>query len=215
VADKTQGVIEQVNAHYSLLPRGAYAETAGRHSILKPITRDERSPLELYEAENALQIAEAAGADKYAADTIQTAKTALQNAEDINTHKKDRKETITFAREAVQSAEDARIITIRKIKEEDDAAAKQARLDAEEQAKQAQLAEQQSQAAAEQQAAARAKADAEAAEAEARAQSGTPCAAGRQNRAAQQASQQAEQVREKLAPATESGIADHGNSTRA
>ena len=30
VVDKTQGVIEQVNAHYTLLPRGAYAETAGR-----------------------------------------------------------------------------------------------------------------------------------------------------------------------------------------
>jgi len=197
VADKTQGVIEQVNAHYSLLPRGAYAETAGRHSILKPITRDERSPLELYEAENALQIAEAAGADKYAADTIQTAKTALQNAEDINTHKKDRKETITFAREAVQSAEDARIITIRKIKEEDDAAAKQARLDAEEQAKQAQLAEQQSQAAAEQQAAARAKADADAAAAEARAQAARQ-AQQQAEQSAQQAAQQAEQVREKL-----------------
>ena len=60
VTDKTQGVIEQVNAHYTLLPRGAYAETAGRHSVLHPITRDERSPLELYEAENAIQIADAA-----------------------------------------------------------------------------------------------------------------------------------------------------------
>src|SRR5277367_3335815 len=64
VEDKTQGVIEQVNAHYSLLPRGAYAETAGRHAVLHPITRSERSPLELYEAENAVQIAQAGGADK-------------------------------------------------------------------------------------------------------------------------------------------------------
>ena len=36
VVDKTQGVIEQVNAHYTLLPRGAYAETAGRHAVLHP-----------------------------------------------------------------------------------------------------------------------------------------------------------------------------------
>lgn len=42
--DKTQGVIEPVVAHYSLLPRGAYAETAGRHAVLHPITRNERSP---------------------------------------------------------------------------------------------------------------------------------------------------------------------------
>jgi outer membrane protein OmpA-like peptidoglycan-associated protein len=204
VEDRTQGVIEQVNAHYSLLPRGAYAETAGRHSVLHPITRDERSPLELYEALNAVQIAEAAGADKYAADTMTTAKTALQNAEDNDTHKHDRKETITYAREAVQSSEDARIITIRKIKAEDDAAVQQARLDAEQQAQrsqadaqQAQLAAQQSQLAAEQQAAARATADAAAADAEARAQKARDAQLAAEQ-GAQQASQQAEQAREHL-----------------
>src|SRR5580658_11242002 len=112
INDKTQGVIEQVNALYSLLPRGAYTETAGRHTVLHPVTRNDRSPLELYEALNAVQIADAAGAEKYAADTMTISRTALQNAQDTDTHQKDRKETITFAREAVQSAEDARIITI-------------------------------------------------------------------------------------------------------
>ncbi len=150
--DKTQGVLETVNAHYSLLPRGAYEETAGRHTVLNPITRNERSPLELYEALNAVQIADAAGAEKYAADTMATAKTALQNAEDIDAHSRDRKQTITFAREAVQSAEDARIITIRKIKAEDDAATLQAKNQAEQSAQQAQ-------ADAAQQAAERARAD--------------------------------------------------------
>ena len=197
VEDKTQGVIETVNAHYSLLPRGAYADTAGRHTVLNPITRDERSPLELYEAMNAVQIAEGAGAGKYAADTMTTAKTALKNAEDINIHGHDRKETITYAREAVQSAEDARIITIRKIKAEDDAANKQARVDAEQQAQQAQAQAQQSQAVAEQQAAARAKADAEAKEAEAKAAQ-AKAAQQAAEQSAQQATQQAEQVREKL-----------------
>ena len=197
VQDRTQGVIEQVNAHYSLLPRGAYAETAGRHTVLNPIRRDERSPLELYEAINAVQIAEAAGAAKYASDTLATAKTALQNARDIDANGKDRKESITFAREAVQSAEDARIITIRKIKAEDDAAAQQARVDAEQNAQTSQLAAQQAQLAADQQAAARAKADAAAAEAEARAQQAR-AAQQAAEQGAQQASQQAEQVRERL-----------------
>jgi outer membrane protein OmpA-like peptidoglycan-associated protein len=211
VEDRTQGVIEQVNAHYSLLPRGAYAETAGRHTVLNPITRDERSPLELYEALNAVEIAEAAGAGKYATDTLATAKTALKNAQDLDLHKSNRKETITYAREAVQSAEDARIITIRKIKAEDDAAVQQARLDAEQQAQrsqadaqksqadaqQAQLAAQQSQLAAEQQAAARATADAAAAEAEARAQKARDAQLAAEQ-GAQQASQQAEQAREHL-----------------
>jgi outer membrane protein OmpA-like peptidoglycan-associated protein len=204
VEDRTQGVIEQVNAHYSLLPRGAYAETAGRHSVLHPITRNERSPLELYEAMNAVQIADAAGASKYAADTMTTARTALQNATDIDTHQKDRKQAITYAREAVQSAEDARIITIRKIKAEDDAAVQQARLDAEQQAQQSQAAAQQSQAdaqqaqlAAEQQAAERAKADAAAAEAQAQAQRARDAQLAAEQ-GAQQASQQAEQARERL-----------------
>jgi outer membrane protein OmpA-like peptidoglycan-associated protein len=197
VDDKTEGVIEQVNAHYSLLPRGAYAETAARHTVLNPITRDERSPLEVYEAINAVQIAEAAGADKYAADTMTTAKTALQNAHDIDVHGKDRKEAITYAREAVQAAEDARIITIRKIKAVDDAAAQQARLNAEQSAQQSQLAAQQAQLAAEQQAAARAKADANAAEAEARAAKAREAQQAAEQ-SAQQASQQAEQVRERL-----------------
>jgi outer membrane protein OmpA-like peptidoglycan-associated protein len=198
IEDKTNGVIEPVVAHYSLLPRGAYAETAGRHTVLNPITRDERSPLELYEAENAVQIAVAGGADKYASDTIATAKTALRNAQDLDSSGKgDRKQTITYAREAVQAAEDARIITIRKIKAEDDAANKQARVDAE----QARAnAEQEAHAQAQQ----RAQADAAAAEAEARAKAAREAQrqaemnAQAAQQSAQNAQEQAAQVRERL-----------------
>ena len=197
INDKTQGVIEQVNAHYSLLPRGAYAETAGRHTVLHPITRDDRSPLELYEAVNAIQIAEAAGADKYAADTMTTAKTALKNAQDIDASRKDRKETITFAREAVQSSEDARIITIRKIKEEDEAAQLKAKQDAEQAAQQSQAAAARAQAEAQQQAEQRAQADAAAKDAEERARKAREAQAAAEQ-ATQQAAQQTEQMRERL-----------------
>lgn len=204
LSDKTQGVIEQVTAHYSLLPRGAYAETAGRHSVLHPITRNERSPLELYEAENAVQIATAAGAERYAPDTMTTANTALKNAEDLDAHKGDRKQTITYARESVQSAEDACIITIRKIKAEDDAAQLKAREDAERAAQQAQLnaqqsqlAAQQAQLAAQQQAEQRARAEAAAAEAEARTQKAREAQLAAEQ-SAQQAAQQEAQARERL-----------------
>jgi outer membrane protein OmpA-like peptidoglycan-associated protein len=204
VQDRTQGVIEQVNAHYTLLPRGAYAETAGKHTVLDPITRNEQSPLELYEAENAVRIADAAGAGTYAADTLNTARLDLKNATDMDQHKGDRKEEITFAREAVQASEDARIMTIRKIKADDDAAQIKARKDAELAAQQSQAEADAAKAAAQQQAlarqqadAARQQADAAAAEAEARA------AAARQQQqaaeqAAQSAAQQAEQMRERL-----------------
>ena len=197
INDKTEGVIEQVNAHFSLLPRGAYEETAGRHTVLHPITRDERSPLELYEAMNAVQIADAAGAEKYAADSMATAKTALQNADDTDRKKSDRKETITYAREAVQASEDARIITIRKIKAEDDAAEQQARVNAEQAAQQSQLAAQQAQMEAQQQTAQRAQAEAATAEAEARAQKARDAQQAAEQ-SAQQAAQQIEQARERL-----------------
>ena len=206
--DKTEGVIEQVNAHYSLLPRGAYTETAGRHSVLHPITRDERSPLELYEAMNAIQIAQAAGADQYAASTMTTAKTALQNAEGLNTHKSDRKQTITYAREAVQSAEDARIITIRKMKAEEDAAQAKARKDAEMAAEQANASAAQAKAQADQEAAHRAQAEAAAAEAEARAQRAREAEA-QAKQATEAANQQDPADARSPAPAAQPGSPDH------
>ena len=128
IKDRTQGVIEQVNAHYSLLPRGAYEQTADGHTMLQPIRRDERSPLEVDEAINAVEIARAAGAEKYASDTLATANTALQRAQAIGVDGKDPKQSISYARQAVQSAEDARILAIRRIKAEEEARAQQAAL---------------------------------------------------------------------------------------
>jgi len=188
--DKTQGIIEQVNAHASLLPRGAYTQTAGEHSVLHPITRDDRSPLELYEAINALQIAEAEGADKYAADTLMTAKQDLQSAQDFDEHKKDRKQEITYAREAVQAAEDARIMTVRKMRAEDELHQKEAQMQAEQSAQQSALAAQQA-------AAQQAEAEARAAQAEAEAERAKAEQAAAQHQA-QTANDQTEQMREHL-----------------
>jgi outer membrane protein OmpA-like peptidoglycan-associated protein len=187
--DKTQGIIEQITAHASLLPRGAYTQTAGQHTVLNPITRDEKSPLELYEAINAVQIAQANGADKYAADTFQHAQQDLTNAEDMQ-KKSDRKEQITFAREAVQAAEDSRIITIRKKQEMD-------REQAQQDTNNAQQAAMAAQQAANQQALERAQADAAAARAQADA-ANAQAAQHQAEQSAQQATQQTEQIREKL-----------------
>ena len=192
--NKTAGVLETVDAHYSLLPRGAYSETAGRHSVLEPITRNDRSPLELYEAINAVQIAEAAGANQWAPDPMATAKQDLDNARQMDIHQKEMKEEITYAREAVQTAEDARIMTIRKIKAHDDAEAQAAQAAAQAQAQQQALDAQQQQAQAQAQAQ-QAAAQAQQAQADAE-------AARQQQQAAQQAAaaaaQQTEQMREKL-----------------
>lgn len=199
--NKTAGVLETVDAHYSLLPRGAYSETAGRHTVLEPITRNDRSPLELYEAINAVQIAEAGGADQWAADSMATAKQDLENARQMDIHQKEMHEEITYAREAVQIAEDARIITIRKIKARDEAALKAQQDAARQQAEQAALAAQQQQQQAQQQAE-QAQAQAQAAAQQAQQAQADAEKARQQQQAAEQAAaaaaQQTEQMREKL-----------------
>jgi outer membrane protein OmpA-like peptidoglycan-associated protein len=116
VRNDTAGTIEQVDAKYQLLQRGVYVFDRKKYT---PIQLKAKGPLQLAEAENAVEIARLAGADKYAADTFKKAVTALQNAEDFLNKTKDRKRSETNAREAAQMAEDARIITFRKIREEE------------------------------------------------------------------------------------------------
>ena len=210
--DKTSGVLEKVSANYYLLPRGAYAETSGAHTVANPITRNERSPLELYEADNAVRIAEQTGADKYTPEIMAKAKLDLQNASDIDSNKHgDRKMEITNAREAVERAEDARVSTLRKQAAEREAAtvmaknqaqadaaqsqqqAAQAALDAQKselQAQQAKLQADQANAAKAEADAARAKAEADAAAAQAK--------AAEASKSAQDANAVREKLREQL-----------------
>jgi outer membrane protein OmpA-like peptidoglycan-associated protein len=112
---ETTGTIEQVDAKYHLLQRGQYVFN---RTAYRPVKVNPKGPLQLAEAENAVEIARAAGADKYAADTFGKAVIDLKNAEDFLARGRDRKQSETNAREAAQMAEDARIITFRKIQEE-------------------------------------------------------------------------------------------------
>ena len=168
IEDRTNGVLEKVNAHYMLLPRGTYAETEGSKTVLNPITRDETYPLELYEANNAVRIAQMAGAEKYASDIYNEAMLDLKNATDILSSKKpDEKMGITYARQAVQRSEDARLVTLRKQAAERQSNAEMARQNAEQQAQQSALAAAQARAAQAQADAERARAEAAAARAQA------------------------------------------------
>jgi outer membrane protein OmpA-like peptidoglycan-associated protein len=117
VRHDTTGTIEEVDAKYELLQRGQYTLNVNP-SELKPMRLEPRVPLELYEARNAVQIARWVGADRYAAETFQKAVEGLQNAEGYLSGKQGKKPIGTVAREAAQMAEDARIITIKRIEEE-------------------------------------------------------------------------------------------------
>ena len=86
---------------------------------------DPKAPLALLEAENAIRIAQAGQANQYAAETFTKAQNSLSYAEGLYNQKKDKKLVISNARDAVQTAEDARIIAARKI-QQDKIAAEQA-----------------------------------------------------------------------------------------
>jgi outer membrane protein OmpA-like peptidoglycan-associated protein len=188
--DKTTGIIDTVNVHFNLLPRGAYVQTAGQHAVLNPVKPSDKSPLQLYEAINAVQIAEAMGAAKYTPDIFAKAQQELQNAQALDGKKSQRKVMITYARGAVQDAEDARVSTLRKMQQEKEQQQQLA-------VQQAQAAAQQAQIAAQQEALQRAQADAQAAQAEAAAANARAAQAAAEH-SAQQATNQTEEMRERL-----------------
>jgi outer membrane protein OmpA-like peptidoglycan-associated protein len=203
--DKTEGVLQQVNVHYELLPKGLYAPTDGSKSIPNPITDREHTPLALFEAYNAQRIALSVGADKYAPDIMKEVTTDLQNAQGLQDNKhRDVKMEFTYAREAVQRSEDARITTLRKQADERQRQAQEAKVAAQEQAQQSQMQAQQAQldaerAKAQADAAAAAQAQAEAAKARADAEAANARAAAAEAQHQAEASKQdAEATREKL-----------------
>lgn len=206
IKDETTGIIQPITAHATLLPRGIYTEAAnGSDTIAHPITRDEKSPLELYEAYNAVRIADATGASKYSPDIYTKAQEDLKNAADLDANKHhDRKLEITYARGAVQRAEDARIDTLRKQAAErtqlaqdqrDAAQAQAANSQAESEAAQEQAAKAREQAADASDQADAARREAEAAQ-RAKAQADADAAKARAQ--AEEASKAAEATREKL-----------------
>lgn len=113
----TRGVIETINARYELLPRGTYT-SQGRATGFVAVKADKKNPFELYEAQNAVQLAQIAGADRYAADSFNQATAALNKALEYQGQKAGQKPVITMAREAAVRAEDARIVAIRRAQEE-------------------------------------------------------------------------------------------------
>src|SRR5438270_6918872 len=78
VRNDTTGTIEQLDAKYELLQRGMYTLNV---SAAKLEYRDRKVPLQLQEARNAIEIARATGAERYASDTFSKALIDLTNAE--------------------------------------------------------------------------------------------------------------------------------------
>jgi outer membrane protein OmpA-like peptidoglycan-associated protein len=211
IREDTVGKIEQMSVKYDLLKRGTYTMHAqpGRFHAVKT---DKKIPLQLLEAENALQIAQFVNADQYAKDTYDNAQQLVKQAEAYQARNAGAKPVIMTSREAVQAAETSRLLALKRQEDERIALEKKeaadreaaARAQAEEQARQRQLADAQAaesarqktladaqaQAATERAAAERATADAARAQAEAE-----RLRAERERAAAEEQQRQADQAR--------------------
>jgi outer membrane protein OmpA-like peptidoglycan-associated protein len=117
VRSDTKGREEAIDVKYELLPRGLYA------SQVEPLRDvvygfDRKAPLELFEARNAIRIARSAKADQYAASTFAKAEQDLKQAEDYYRRKQGKTPIGTVAREAAQTAEEARVMSLKRQEEE-------------------------------------------------------------------------------------------------
>jgi flagellar motor protein MotB len=182
VRPDTIGDIKPVMAKVELMPRGHYtwnvpaAESAGVANAPKVSMSRYQAILQTYEAQNAMGIASAAGAQKYAPDVFAKAQQEFAQAQQLQSGKGNDDLIVQHARAATEIAEDARIIAERH--QQDDALvaarqgaveAQQAQLEAEARAdrEKARADNAQAQAQAERDARQRAEADAMAARAQA------------------------------------------------
>jgi len=115
VREETKGTTEAVNAKYELMERGGYIPTGYKFD---PVILNAKLPLEFFEARNAVRIAQSEGAEQYAPDSYQHAVQLMNKADGEATDKHiDKKPLIATSREAVQTAEDARAIAVKKMED--------------------------------------------------------------------------------------------------
>jgi len=151
---------EEISAKYELVRSGTYS-SSNTHIQDAIFGIDSKTPLELFEARNAIRIAHVAQADRYAPSILSKAEQQLRQAEEAYRQKQSRGAIEAAARETAQTAEEARVMAVQqKAEEEAQAQAAAEKKAAEERAAKA-LADAEAQA--------RARADAETARAQAEA----------------------------------------------
>jgi len=107
-----QAGAENIQATYSLLGRGVYSSSNTKiENVIFGI--DHKTPVELFEARNAVRIAGNANASQYATAAYAKANQQLQEAEESYRQKRDKKMIVGEARDAVQTAEEARVMSVK------------------------------------------------------------------------------------------------------
>jgi len=120
VRNNTKGNVDVIQAKFDLLKRGTYLMNQDTRQLkLKPL--EPGAPLDLAEARNAVMLARFAGADRYSDDTFTKASRLLTDAEQAQARHRNTNEVMMPARQAVQTAEDARLIALQRQDEEAEA----------------------------------------------------------------------------------------------
>lgn len=117
VRKDTLGRVEEMAANFDLLERGQYPYREAESVLNRPGLDRRKTPLEVWEARSAVQIAGWSGAGQYAPEQYAKANTLLRQSEDYLARKQN-KPAQMVARQAVQTAEDGRLITLRRIEAE-------------------------------------------------------------------------------------------------
>jgi outer membrane protein OmpA-like peptidoglycan-associated protein len=125
-APVTAAGTENIEAKYDLVSRGTYSST-NTHIQDAIFGIDSKTPLELFEARNAVRIARIAAADKYAAFIISKAGQQLMHAEDVYRQKQNKAAIEAAAKEATETAEEARLMAVKQKAEDEAQAAAAAR----------------------------------------------------------------------------------------
>jgi outer membrane protein OmpA-like peptidoglycan-associated protein len=111
----TVGTTEVVDAKFELIDRGGYIPSGYKFD---PVVLNSKLPLEFFEARNALRIAQSAGAETYATESYNNAAGQMKQADDMAIHHGvDKKRLSSTSRLVVQTAEDAREISVKRIDE--------------------------------------------------------------------------------------------------
>lgn len=109
---------ENIEAKYELLGRGTYS--AANERIQNAIFGIDRStPLQLFEARNAVRIAHIAAGDKYASSILPKADQQLMQAETAYRQKQGKAAIESAARETTQTAEEARVMAVKQRAEDE------------------------------------------------------------------------------------------------
>lgn len=113
---------EEVNAQYEFLPTKPVHVDRGASSAANTGPKVSQNEYEaivaVYQAQSAVDLARAAGADRQASPSFNRAEELLRSANTLRSQKDNWRQVVTMARQAAQAAEDSRLLAVKRQQQE-------------------------------------------------------------------------------------------------